>query len=156
MAREIVTSENREQYIADKLSKKDIKNKKRSKLPYGESLSIPEAPNKEQLKKHGRIEKVFLNKVRGTQPKMDWENFESGKHPKELIEGYADKPVAVRKENGEYLIYDGHHRTVLAIDSGKKHIDMHVIDAKNYAPEFAGKKPAKDKMTTDDLLKELS
>ena len=156
MAREIVTSENREEYINKKLGKKESKEKKRSKLPFSESLSIPDAPTREQLKRHGRAENVPLHKVMATQPKMDWEKFEKGEHPEELVKGYGDKPIAVRKENGEYLIYDGHHRTVLAIDSGKKHLNMHVIDAKKYAPQDAGRKPAKDKVSTDDLMKELS
>lgn len=155
MTREIVTSENREEYINKKLGKKKEKQKKHSRLPFSENLSIPNTPTIELLKKYGRKENVPLDKARATQSKMDWDKFEKGDHPNELIKGYGDKPVAVKKENGEYLIYDGHHRTVLAINSGKKHLNMHVIDAKNYAPEVAGKKPTKDKIFTDELMKEL-
>lgn len=155
MPREIVTSENREEYINKKLGKKEQKQKKHFRLPSSESLSIPNVPSVDLLKKYGRKEDVPLDKARATQSKMDWDKFEKGEHPKELIKGYGDRPVAVRKENGEYLIYDGHHRTVLAMNAGKKHLNMHVIDAKTYAPEAAGKKPVKEKVSTDELMKEL-
>ncbi len=86
---------------------------------------------------------------------MDWDKFNSGDHPPPLLEGYTDRPVAVRKEDGEYLIYDGHHRAAQAIDNDQSHMSMHVIDAKNYAPEFAGRKPAPPSISDDELLKQL-
>jgi hypothetical protein len=151
MAREIVTSENKAEYDAKKLGIKT-----NNYLPQSESLSIPEIPSSEQMKTHSRMENVMLNSIKGTQPKMDWDKFNAGKHPEELIKGYGKFPVAVKKENGEYLIYDGHHRAVLEKKSGKKHMKMHVIDAKSYDPKNAGMKPAKDKVSTDDLMKELT
>jgi hypothetical protein len=102
-----------------------------------------------------RVESVPLSQARGTQPKMQWEKFDAGESPLPLIDGYTDKPVAVRREDGEYLIFDGHHRAVKAIDNGSNNMQMHVIDAKDYAPEFAGRKPAPDTISTDDLLKML-
>jgi hypothetical protein len=150
MAREIVTSENKAEYDAKKLGLKS-----NDYLPSSESLSIPEIPNAEQMKAHSRIENVMLNAVKGTQPKMDWDKFNAGEHPGELIKGYGKYPVAVRKENDEYLIYDGHHRAILEKKNGKKHMKMHVIDAKSYDPKNAGMKKVKDKVSADDLMKEL-
>ncbi len=124
-------------------------------LPSGESLAIPPAPTVEQMKALSRSERVPLEAARSTQSKMDWIGI--GERPPELISGYGDKPVAVKKENGEYLIFDGHHRIVNAINSGMPELDMHVIDAKSYAPEFAGRKPARRPSITDDeLLRQLN
>lgn len=128
-------------------------------LPSSNTLFVPPAPKLENMIKHSRIETVPLSQVRGTN-KMDWKSFEAGKHPEPLMKEYADKPVAVLKNDGEYLIYDGHHRTVKAIESGATEIPMYVIDAKTYAPEVAGRKPTKQKpskwtASDDELLKEL-
>lgn len=123
-------------------------------FPKSESLAIPPAPTLDVMKKLSRVENVNLDNVKSTN-KLDWDKFNKGEHPEELIKGYGDKPVAVKKENGEYLLYDGHHRSALARNSGSPQMEMYVIDAKNYAPEFAGKKSVKDNIDTDTLLKEL-
>lgn len=124
-------------------------------LPSSASLATPPAPSKVQMEELSRVEDVPLEAARGTQPKMDWDAFNKGDYAPDLIEGYNDKPVAVRKEDGEYLVFDGHHRTVQAINEGKTTLPMHVIDAKRYAPEFAGRKPVEDNTDTDELLREL-
>ena len=128
-------------------------------LPHSSSLAVPPAPSLPDMARASRVEKVPLSQVRGTQPKMDWEKFNAGEHPAPLLEKYADKPVAVRREDGEYLIFDGHHRAVRASENGQSALDMYVIDAKDYAPEFAGRKPQpsspKWTQADDDLLREL-
>jgi hypothetical protein len=124
-------------------------------LPSSASLALPGAPTAAQMARAGRIERVPLAAVRGTQPKMDWDKFQRGDHPGDIVQGYGDKPVAVRREDGEYLIFDGHHRAAKAINDGEKHMDMHVIDAKDYAPHLAGRKPAPDGMTADEIMAAL-
>lgn len=124
------------------------------------SLVAPPAPTASDLARAGRIESVPLAQARSTQSKMSWDDFEKGKHPGALIEGYENLPVAVRREDGEYLIFDGHHRTVNAMNDGLQNLDMHVINAKDYAPEYAGRAPAASsgpKWTAEDeaLLREL-
>jgi hypothetical protein len=79
-----------------------------------------------------------------------------GGYPGDLIKGYGDKPVAAKRRDGEYLVYDGHHRAVSAINKGHTHMPMHVIDAHDYAPSLAGRAPNnKQSISDDDLLKEL-
>ena len=72
-----------------------------------------------------------------------------------MVAGYGDKPLALRLETGEYVIYDGNHRTDLALQKGKTELPMHVIDVKSYDPAHAGRKPVPDKMSSDELLKML-
>lgn len=124
-------------------------------LPSSSSLAIPDAPTADLLKQFGRVESVPLDMARGTQSKMNWDAFGSGDHPGALIDGFADRPVAVRREDGEYLIFDGHHRTVSALNEGQRAMDMYVIDARSYAPQVAGRKPAPQTISDDDLLKAL-
>jgi len=122
-----------------------------------ELFGTPPIPTIKNMKSLSKIENVDLSKVKSTN-KLDWGKFDSGEHPGELIKGYGDKPVAVKKDNGEYLLLDGHHRSALARENGNTQIEMHVINAKDYAPEFAGKlKPPVKKWTEEDdeLLKEL-
>lgn len=102
-----------------------------------------------------RVAEVPLESARATQGEMQWSRFEAGKHPPALVKGYGDLPVAVRKRNGEHLIFDGHHRTVLAIEGGADAMRMHVIDAADYAPEFAGRAAAARTISDDDLLAQL-
>lgn len=124
-------------------------------LPSSSSLETPPAPTVEDMIRAARMESVSLAQARGTQPKMQWDRFNAGDHPPPMLEQYADKPVAVRREDGEYLIFDGHHRTVNALNDGLDKMDMHVIDAKDYAPEFAGRAPAPETMSIDDILDAL-
>lgn len=124
-------------------------------LPFGSSLNIPEAPTKAQMDQHSYHEDVPLSQARATQSTMDWRAKGDRKNPGPLIGGYEHKPVAVKKENGEYLVYDGHHRSAAAMNDGKKTIGMHVINAKDYDPSNAGRPPMRQGMSDDDLLKEL-
>jgi hypothetical protein len=124
-------------------------------LPGSASLALPPAPTAADMARAGRSESVPLSQARATQGRMEFDRFDAGDHPPALIEGYEDKPVAVRKEDGEYLIFDGHHRVASAIADGRDALDMHVIDARDYAPEFQGRRPAPERMTDDDLLREL-
>lgn len=126
--------------------------KPQTHLPSPASLSLPTAPTPGDMKQFGRVASVPLNTARATQSTMDWSG---NRKANDLIPGYTDKPVAVRKETGEHLIYDGHHRTVSAMNDGKKHLDMHVIDAKHYDPANAGRKPQPSSMSDDDLLAAL-
>lgn len=86
---------------------------------------------------------------------MNWEANKRGEYAQPLFEGFVDKPVAVRKETGEYIVLDGNHRSVNALNRGDKSLEMYVIDAKDYAPAYAGRKPAVDNTDTDALLKAL-
>lgn len=124
-------------------------------LPSMESLQDLPHPSVQNLKDFARIEAVDLNKARTLQDGrggMNWEGNAKGEYAPALFDGYGTMPVAVRKETGEYVVLDGNHRTVNAINSGAKNLDMHVIDAKDYAPRYAGVKPAPPKMSDDELL----
>lgn len=124
-------------------------------LPSPQSLAMPDVPTVEQMKQYGRIETVPLSKAVSFQSARNWEKFNAGKSPGDLVAGYGDKPLALRLETGEYVIYDGNHRTDLALQKGKTEMPMHVIDVKSYDPAHAGRKPVPDKMSTDELLKML-
>lgn len=125
-------------------------------LPFSESLSLPPAPSVEQLQSLARVEKVPLAQARATNS-LQWERFDAGDHPPPMAEGFSDRPIAVRKENGEYLIYDGHHRIALAASKGLDEVDMYVVDAKDYAPMDAGRKPqsSNPSISDDELLRML-
>lgn len=118
-----------------------------NRMPYSASLATPPTPTPEVMAEYGRVEDVPLSQARSTQ------SARGGESPGALVEGYEDMPVAVRREDGEYLIYDGHHRTEAAIARGETTMRMHVVDAKSYAPESAGR-PA-SKIDTDALAREL-
>ncbi len=120
-------------------------------LPSPKSLAMPSVPTVEQMKQYGRVETVPLSKAVSFQSARNWEKFKAGKHPGDLVAGYGDKPLALRLETGEYVIYDGNHRTDLALQKGKTEMPMHVIDVKSYDPAHAGRKPAPPSMTTDEL-----
>lgn len=124
-------------------------------LPSPQSLSMPLVPTVEQMKQYSRTEVVPLSKAVSFQGARNWENFNAGKHPGDLVPGYGDKPLALRLETGEYVIYDGNHRTDLALQKGKTEMPMYVIDVKSYDPSVAGRKPVKSKISDDELLKTL-
>ena len=126
------------------------------RLPSSEAMNFPDTPTPSQMQEFGRVERVPLNAARRTQNSMDWERFNRGESPGDLIAGYGDKPVAVRREDGEYLIYDGNHRAVRSIRSGGRDMEMYVIDAKDFAPDMAGRPRATvSRSEIDDLLREL-
>lgn len=128
------------------------------RLPSMDSLQALPHPSVQNLKNYSRVEAVDLSKARTPQDGvggMNWEANKRGEYAPPLFEGYADKPVAVRKETGEYVILDGNHRSVNAVNRGEKNLDMYVIDAKDYAPHAAGLKPQPSKISDDDLLREL-
>lgn len=121
-------------------------------LPSPSTLTMPDVPSAVNMEQFGRVESVPLDKAVSFQAARNWSKFKAGEHPGDLIPGYGDKPVAVRLETGEYVVYDGNHRTDLALSSGLKSLDMHVIDAKAYDPAHAGKKPIKVSAAEDDAL----
>jgi hypothetical protein len=127
-------------------------------LPSPETLQALPHPSVQNLKEFSRVESVDLSKARTLQDGgggMNWEANARGEYAPPLFEGYATKPVAVRKETGEYVVLDGNHRTVNALNRGDKSLDMYVIDAKDYAPQYAGRKPQTDNIDTDELLRQL-
>jgi hypothetical protein len=112
------------------------------------------------MDRHGYEADVPLSAARATQSAMDWRPHGVRKDIGPLISGYHAHPVAVRKENGEHLIFDGHHRAVAAINAGHSHMKMHVIDAKRYDPANAGRPdsgriPLRQGMTDEEMLAEL-
>lgn len=126
-------------------------------FPYSDFLDAPPTPTAEQMRSLGRLESVPVEQLRATN-RSQWGRFNSGEHPPELIPGFNSRPVAVRMNNGEYLIYDGHHRSALGAGRGDSTIDMDVIDAKDYAPHAAGRARPESKgynSGDDDLLNML-
>jgi hypothetical protein len=123
-------------------------------FPSSEYLLSPPIPSADLMGRFSKVEPVPFAQMRSTN-KLQWDRFNSAEHPPELIGGYADRPVMIRMENGEYLIIDGHHRAALAATDGGS-MDAYVINAKDYAPGEAGRrKPAADLSDIDDLMKEL-
>jgi hypothetical protein len=126
-----------------------------SKVPSPSSLTMPDVPTVEQMQKFGRVETVPLSQAVSFQSARNWDKFNKGEHVGDLVQGFGDKPLALRLENGEYIIYDGNHRTDLAIQAGKTEIPMNVIDVKSYDPSNAGRRPVPPSMTDDELLRSL-
>lgn len=132
-------------------------NKMKKKLSHSEYLTKPDIPTKQVLDSKSRIESVPLSKARAGQNKMEWDDFNSGKYAEPLVEGYGSKPLAVKLENGEYIIFDGNHRVTKSLNDGIESMDMHVIDARDYDPVNMGRKPSPIKMDEiNSLLKELN
>lgn len=125
------------------------------RLRGSDSLNLPDAPTPDQMRQFGRVESVPLSSARRSQNQMDWERFGRRDSPGEVVKGYGDKPVAVRREDGEFIIMDGHHRTAQAIKNGQDSLEMHVIDARNYAPELAGRAPREADNSDVAMLREL-
>jgi len=126
-----------------------------SKIPSPSSLTMPDVPTMEQMQKYGRVETVPLSKAVSFQSARNWDKFNKGEYSGDLVKGFGDKPLALRLENGEYIIYDGNHRTDLAMQAGKKEMPMNVIDVKSYDPSNAGRRPVPPSMTDDELLRSL-
>lgn len=137
------------------LSTKSIQAPQQAALPSPQSLTMPSVPTVEQMGKYGRTEVVPLSQAVSFQSARNWENFNAGKHPGDLVAGYGDKPLALRLETGEYVIYDGNHRTDLALQKGQTELPMYVIDVKSYDPTHAGRRPVPPSMTDDELLSSL-
>jgi len=110
-------------------------------LPTRSSLRTPLVPTAEQMARFGIVERVPLSKVEAHEPNSArrWDRFSKGDSPGAVVDGYGDLPLAVRQESGEYILYDGHHRTQRALSQGADGLDMHVIDARTYDPENAGR-----------------
>jgi len=126
------------------------------RLPPSASLAGIPLPEDAFLARMARREQVPLEQARSSQNWMDWERFKSGEHPGAMFKGFEDAPVAVRREDGEFVILDGHHRTTAALNRGDKNMDMYVVNARDYAPEVMGRAPSKNNgPNTDDLLAEL-
>lgn len=132
-----------------------IKDVSEGLLPSPKSLTMPSVPTGEQMKSLSRLEDVPLSNAVSFQSARKWDKFKKGEHPGALIEGYGNAPVALKLETGEYVIYDGNHRTDLALKAGEKQMPMHVIDVKAYDPAHAGRAPAKPSMSDDELLASL-
>jgi GNAT superfamily N-acetyltransferase len=126
-----------------------------SKVPSPSSLTMPDVPTMEQMQKYGRVETVPLSKAVSFQSARNWDKFNKGEYSGDLVKGFGDKPLALRLENGEYIIYDGNHRTDLAMQAGKTELPMNVIDVKSYDPAHAGRKPVPPSMSDDELLRSL-
>lgn len=126
-----------------------------SRIPSPSSLTMPDVPTIEQMQKYGRVETVPLSQAVSFQSARNWDKFNKGEHVGDLVQGFGDKPLALRLENGEYVIYDGNHRTDLAMQAGKTELPMNVIDVKSYDPAHAGRKPVPDRIDPDELLRSL-
>jgi GNAT superfamily N-acetyltransferase len=126
-----------------------------SKIPSPSSLTMPDVPTVEQMQKYGRVETVPLSQAVSFQSARTWDKFNKGEHAGDLVKGFGDKPLALRLENGEYIIYDGNHRTDLAMQAGKTELPMNVIDVKSYDPSNAGRRPVPPSMSDDELLRSL-
>ncbi len=123
-------------------------------LPSSQSLSTPKVPTAEEMESLSRVEDVPLVDARGTN-RLDWEAFDAGEHPGDLIDGFGDMPVVGRREDGEYIVFDGHHRIALAIEAGETAMPMHVIDVKAYDPANAGRVSTPNDFDIEALYREF-
>lgn len=135
----------------------DVASKALKALPSSASLNIPAAPTLEQLLQMAKMQPVPLDMARGSQPRMNWDDFNSGNYAAPMFEGFEDAPVAAMRRDGEYIVFDGHHRTVNAMNQGQTELPMYVIPAEMYDPANAGiaQSPAKWSAQDDELLREL-
>lgn len=101
-------------------------------------LNIPRNPTPQEMNGLSSVESVPLSQARlGNRLEMD--RFNRGDYGKPLVPGFTDKPIAVKLENGEYILLDGNHRAAKAAGQGVSRMDMHVIPAKSYDPANAGR-----------------
>jgi hypothetical protein len=128
----------------------------RSNLPMPSQLNTPRAPTAEEMRNFSRVEDVPLSAARSGQSQMAWNQQNAGKYSDPLIDGFADRPVAVRLENGEYVIMDGNHRTVRAFNDGQQSIPAYVLNAKAFDPANAGRAAAPEQQSVDELLAALT
>lgn len=131
----------------------DALNANKPLIPQPSTFSTPLVPTSQQMSDLSAVQKVPLSQARSFQEAR--RTGAKDERVGELVKGFADKPVAIRLNNGEYLIYDGNHRTDAAIRRGDKDLEMHVIDAAKYDPENAGKNPQPIKENDDELLSQL-
>ena len=128
----------------------------RSNLPMPSQLNTPRVPTVDEMRNFSRVEDVPLSAARSGQSQMAWNEQNAGKYADPLIDGFADRPVAVRLENGEYVIKDGNHRTVRAFNDGQQSIPAYVLDAKAFDPANAGRAAAPEQQSVDELLAALT
>jgi len=123
-------------------------------IPSPSQLNLPRTPTKSEMERLSRVESVPLSQVRRGN-KLEWDKFNNGEYGAPLVDGYAGKPLAVKLENGEYVLLDGNHRSAKAFANGSTQMDMHVISAKAYDPSNAGRASSADSKGTDELMREL-
>lgn len=127
-----------------------------SSLPMPSQLNKPTTPTAEQMARFGRVDSIPLSTARAGQSKMAWNEQNAGQFAEPLIPGYADRPIAVRMQNGENIIYDGNHRTVRALNDGRQNMDMYSIDGSAYDAANAGRRPAAyNRSDIDELVNAL-
>lgn len=122
---------------------------------YPDSLAHPTTPTAEQMQKLGSRESVPLESVVSDQKQFDWVAQAAGRYNEPLIPGYGSRPVAIKMRDGSYSLVDGNHRTVRAMNDGRKNLEMDTIEARLYDPENAGRPAPQSTMSDDDLLAEL-
>lgn len=124
-------------------------------LPQPSQLNKPRVPTASEMANLSRIEDVPLSAARAGQSQMAWAEQNAKKFADPLIDGFADRPVAIRLENGEYIIADGNHRAVRAFNEGRQTLPSYVIDAKAFDPANAGRRPINSNQSSDDIFSEL-
>lgn len=125
-------------------------------LPEPSVLNLPRTPTPREMAAFSRVDQVPLDSVRRGNA-LEWERFNSGDYGQPLVKGYSNHPIAAELENGEFVVLDGNHRTALAKHSGAAEMQMHVIPARQYDPENAGRASKPPSATEiDRLLAELS
>lgn len=133
----------------------DVAKKAIKALPSSSSLNLPVAPTVEQLAQYANLRPVPLSMARGSQPRMDWDKFNSGQYGEPMFPGYVDAPVAAMRRDGEYIVFDGHHRSVRAMNEGATEIPMYVIDSSVYDPANAGLAKASAGISDEELIRQL-
>lgn len=124
-------------------------------LPSSASLNIPRAPSIEELSTLARMEDVPVSQLRGSQSTMNWDGYNRGEYGEPMFGDFSIHPVVARRNDGEYIVFDGHHRSVSALNEGVETIPTWVIDASAYDPANAGRTPSPDTTDLDELMRDL-
>lgn len=119
------------------------------------TLATPLNPTPAQMQQFARVEDVPLSQVRSDQSRMSWAANARGQFNQPLVDGFGQYPLALRMNNGEFLIRDGNHRTVRAFNAGRETEPMYVVNASDIDPQNAGPRPSAERMSIDDLAAEL-
>lgn len=119
------------------------------------TLATPLNPTPEQMRRFAQVQDVPLAQVRSDQSQMNWNANARGQFNEPLIDGFGDRPLAVRLNNDEFLIRDGNHRTVRAFNAGRETEPMYVVNASDIDPQNAGPRPSAAGLSIDELAAEL-
>ncbi len=118
-----------------------------------DELFIPRTPTADELDQHSSVEVVKLSDTFNTE--SDELRARLPGAGEDVVQGYGDRPLVVRRSDGKHLIYDGHHRIAAARERGDESLAMHVIHVNDFEPTSDKVSPPVDDRTDQNILDEL-